>query len=212
MWQGPKTGPELLRLRAEERAQEIRAWEEHCRDRDGPQAARTRGMGGRRTGRRRAAGGSQRPAQSKAPITKWAELEWERRWKKAARTQTARGQEATTWSNPWATRTSKLYEGLPKYLATALLLLRTEVLGLNAWLARVKVPGVSPHCPCGWHEQTVRHVFFSCPRHDETRQALVREVRSEDLWAQPFTIASGRWRRSMTNSAAGKDAVPPSSS
>ena len=104
----PKTGPELLRLRAEERAQEIRAWEEHCRDRDGPQAARTRGMGGRRTGRRRVAGGSQRPAQSKAPITKWAELEWERRWKKAARTQTARGQEATTWSSPWATRTSKL--------------------------------------------------------------------------------------------------------
>jgi hypothetical protein len=87
----PKTGPELLRLRAEERAQEIRAWEEHCRDRDGPQAARTRGMGGRRTGRRRAAGGSQRPAQSKVPITKWAGLRWERRWKNTARTQTARG-------------------------------------------------------------------------------------------------------------------------
>ena len=103
----------------------------------------------------------------------------------------------TTWSNPWATRTSKLYEGLPKYLATALLLLRTEVLGLNAWLARVKVPGVSPHCPCGWHEQTVRHVFFSCPRHDETRQALVREVRSEDLRAilsKPASAqAAARW-------------------
>src|SRR5947207_2247165 len=165
-------GPELLRQRAEERVQDINASEEHCRDR-----------GGCQTGRRRAAGGSQRPAQFKALITKWAELEWERRWKKAARTQTARGQEATTWSNLWATRMSKLYKGLLKYLATALLLLCTEVLGLNAWLARVKVPGVSLHCPCDWHEQMVRHVFFNCPRHDEAWQALVREARFEDLRA-----------------------------
>ena len=70
-------------------------------------------------------------------------------------------------------------EGLPKHRATALTLLRTEVLGLNAWLAQVRVPGITPHCQCGWHSQTIRHVFFGCTRHNAAE--VVREARTDNL-------------------------------
>jgi len=70
------------------------------------------------------------------------------------------------------------------------MLLRTEVLGLNGWLAKVKVPGVSPHCTCGWHEQTVQHIFFGCPEHDAAR--LVHEVRTDNLTKMLSNAASAR--------------------
>ena len=44
--------------------------------------------------------------------------------------------------------------------------MRTEVIGLNAWLGAARVPDIQPACPCGWHAQTVRHVLLHCPRHD----------------------------------------------
>ena len=85
----------------------------------------------------------------------------------------------------------KLYEGLLKHLAMALMLLRTEVLDLNAWLAKVRVPCVSRHYPCGWHEQTVQHVFFGCPRYEAARLSVVRETPAS-VQAAPRRPA-GRW-------------------
>jgi len=64
-------------------------------------------------------------------VAKWASLKWERWWKKAVR-----GRKAATWAGPWAERSGQLYEGLPKHLATALMLLHTKVLALNAWPAK----------------------------------------------------------------------------
>src|SRR3954452_10241593 len=52
----------------------------------------------------------------------------------------------------------KPLQGLPNHRATALMLLRTEVIGLNAWLVSVRVPGVLSYCYCGWHAKTVRHI------------------------------------------------------
>ena len=76
----------------------------------------------------------------------------------------------------------------PKHLATALMLVRTEVLGLNAWLANASVPGVSPRCPCDWHEQTIQHVFFGCPRYEVRSDSLV-VILSRTASAQ----AAARW-------------------
>jgi hypothetical protein len=58
---------------------------------------------------------------------------------------------------------SKLPKGLKKHQATALMLLRTEVIGLNAWLAEARVPNIIPRCPYGWYAQTVRHIVTACP-------------------------------------------------
>ena len=49
-----------------------------------------------------------------------------------------------------------LYDNITKAEATALFLLRSEVLGLNCWLASVGVQGVLPHYVCGWRAQTVK--------------------------------------------------------
>jgi hypothetical protein len=84
---------------------------------------------------------------------------------------------------------------LTKAEATALFLIRTEVISLNAWLAAVRVPGVFPACPCGWHAQTVRHVLLYYIRHKRTD--LLRKYgleRLEDILQQPLNIKHiARW-------------------
>ena len=54
---------------------------------------------------------------------------------------------------------------LNKAETTALFLLRTEVIGLNAWLASINVPEILPRCECGWTRQTVHHILFQCPQY-----------------------------------------------
>ena len=63
------------------------------------------------------------------------------------------------------------------------MLLRTEVIGLNAWLASVRVPDILPRCDCGWHMQTVRHILLHCPRLLQQRAELIRDTGSEHLQA-----------------------------
>jgi len=51
---------------------------------------------------------------------------------------------------PWKQSTLSLFSDQPKYQATALFLLRTEVICLNAWLASIHVPRIGPECGSGW--------------------------------------------------------------
>jgi hypothetical protein len=124
-------------------------------------------------------------------VDTWAALEWRRRW-----TKEAQGKAAATWKTPWGEWPLGLYDGLPKHLATALFLMRTEVLGLNAWLASIRVPGIEPWCSCGRQQQTVCHVLFHCPVYDRARADLIREVGTEDMQkvlSGPACKAAARW-------------------
>jgi hypothetical protein len=88
-----------------------------------------------------------------------------------------------------------LYAGLSKAEATALLLMRTEVIGLNAWLASVQVPRVLASCAYGWHAQTMRHILLHCPLHDR-RDLLTRygTERFEDILMRPDCAKhAARW-------------------
>ena len=71
-------------------------------------------------------------------------------------TRIAAGRQAATWNTPWETNPSTLYNNLPKHQSTALMLLRTEVIGLNDWLSSIGVRDVLPRCDCGWPRQTNR--------------------------------------------------------
>ena len=104
------------------------------------------------------------------------DLDWRARWE-------ARGSNmrATTWKTPWPTQILKLYEDLPKHAATALFLLRTEVIGLNAWLADIGVPEATRRCPCGAAAQTVRHILLHCPDLTAHRLRLLEATGFEDL-------------------------------
>jgi hypothetical protein len=77
-------------------------------------------------------------------VSKALEEEWRKDWRKHAEEK-----QAPTWTTDWKTKTIELYEGLTKVEATVAFLLRTEVLGLRAWLAQIRVPRVSPECECG---------------------------------------------------------------
>ena len=74
-----------------------------------------------------------------------------------------------------------MYNDLPKHEATALFLLRTEVLGLNDWLARIGVPGVTPMCSCGTGKQTIRHLLAFCPEQIQPRANLLLRTGTTEL-------------------------------
>ena len=85
---------------------------------------------------------------------------------------------AVTWTEGWETQPLALYDEVPKHVATAILLLRTEVLGLRAWLARIGVPDVGPECSCGGPRQTLQHVLAFCPDQVTARVKLLERART----------------------------------
>jgi hypothetical protein len=92
---------------------------------------------------------------------------WQEWWQEAAQNK-----QAAVWQDDAAKYQLLLYDGLDKATATALYLLRIEVIGLNAWLAKVNVPGIIPQCPCGFPAQTVKHTILHCPQHDRSSLLL----------------------------------------
>ena len=50
-----------------------------------------------------------------------------------------------------------------------------------SWLASINVPDIHPSCPCGWAQQTVRHVLLFCPRHEAEHQDILRKTGTDDL-------------------------------
>ena len=50
--------------------------------------------------------------------------------------------------------------------------LRTEKIGLRAFLFSRKVPGITPDCDCGWPRQTAKHIILYCPNVIDRPQML----------------------------------------
>lgn len=63
-----------------------------------------------------------------------------------------------------------LHRGLRRAQSSVATQLRTEHIGLRAYLHRRRVPGVdSPACPCGYQSQNVKHVLTRCDRWSRNR-------------------------------------------
>lgn len=127
-------------------------------------------------------------------IAEWGKLEWRRRWEAALRKR-RHWPTATIWSTPWKQDTRMLYAGLSKAESTALFLMRSEIIGLNAWLASIQVPDINPACPCGWHAQNVRHILLHCPRYARTDLLLnCGSERLSEILSQPACAKhAARW-------------------
>ena len=108
-------------------------------------------------------------------LESWVRKLWRERWEKVGR-----GKTEPTWHTPWETRGKQLFDGLTRPGSTIATLLRTEVIGLNAFLARVGVPNVQPACPCGAARQTPKHVVVSCPNHSRGRPERQLEAGTTD--------------------------------
>ena len=67
----------------------------------------------------------------------------------------------------------KLHETLAKAESALAIQIRSEKIGLAAFLHRHRVPDVSsPNCSCGWHKQTTKHVIMFCNLNDYRKTLL----------------------------------------
>jgi hypothetical protein len=115
--------------------------------------------------------GRQVQAQSAArEIGQLFTKKWEQRWR-AAGSKPYR--EAPTWKDDREFQPLQLYDDKPKHLATAIMLLRTEIIGLRAWLAKIGVSNIDPTCTCGHSRQTLTHVMAFCPDTKDARLQLL---------------------------------------
>ena len=77
----------------------------------------------------------------------------------------------------WEQIAPKLHDGLTRPQSSLATLLRTEVVGFNAFLYKQKVPGIiSQGCPCGESYQNARHVVMDCPLYEEDREEMLTEA------------------------------------
>jgi hypothetical protein len=65
-----------------------------------------------------------------------------------------------------------LHKGLRKAESSLATQLCTEKIGFNAFLARQRVPNVTPNCYCGYPNQSVKHIMLFCPDIDRLYKHL----------------------------------------
>ena len=58
-------------------------------------------------------------------------------------------------------------------------LIRTEHIGLRAYLTGRRVPGITPECSCGYRAQTLKHIMLFCPEWQGSRWRLTQKVGSD---------------------------------
>jgi hypothetical protein len=87
---------------------------------------------------------------------------WKDRWEKSDKGRAI----ATYYSQPTA-EALELYRGRTKPFSSILVQLRTEKIGLNAFLKNARVPGIEALCECQEEKETVEHFLFKCPRWED---------------------------------------------
>ena len=75
--------------------------------------------------------------------------------------------------------------------------IRSGKIGLNAFLNKMRVPGIDPDCKCGWRKQDVKHILLFCPKSHKDRPRLLAEAGTGDFQTMLTTTkgvrAAARW-------------------
>ncbi|EKJ68661.1 hypothetical protein FPSE_11165, partial [Fusarium pseudograminearum CS3096] len=86
-------------------------------------------------------------------------------------------------NEPWGPKALKYYDGMTRAQSTMFFQLRTEYIGLNHHLNKIKIPDpqdpkkvISAACSCGYGRQTVSHLFLDCPDLCVAREHLRDEL------------------------------------
>jgi hypothetical protein len=87
---------------------------------------------------------------------------------------------------------AQLHVSLPKATSALITQIRTEKIGLNAFLADRKVPGYLPGCPCGYQRQTAKHIIMHCPEHEGGREELYRNAGTRNYQKMMATTRGAR--------------------
>jgi len=109
----------------------------------------------------------------------WLQEQWEMRWEqeRKRKEQAQPGQEIpAVWTTPRRGGGIRLHKGWTRPQSTMATLIRTEHIGLGAYLTKRRVPGATPKCCCGYRAQTVKHILIFCPKRQQARARLFREA------------------------------------
>ena len=83
---------------------------------------------------------------------------------------------------PYKKAALRLHAGLSKPHSSLLTQLRTGKIGLAGFLHTCRVPGFeSLACPCGWQQETAKHVVLDCPRFHREQRQLRQAVPTTDF-------------------------------
>jgi len=74
----------------------------------------------------------------------------------------------------------KIHVGISKATSSLITQIRTEKIGLNAFLAERRVPNRTPRCSCGNTRQTAKHILMYCSNFEESRENLYRAAGTRD--------------------------------
>jgi hypothetical protein len=123
--------------------------------------------------------GKPRPVTWKQAIKIVTRDSWDERWTRYLNSlppeSTRTPAQGATNRNP-----SKLHEGISKATSSLITQIRTEKIGLNAFLTDRHVPGFTAACDCGWRRQTAKHILMFCPTYADTRPRLFEQAGSQN--------------------------------
>lgn len=137
-----------------------------------------------------------RLAASQSPI--WLKQEWDKAWERRREVRNSRAmpQPVADTSEEGGFKKG-LHKGLSRPESTMATLLRTEHIGLRAYLTKRRVPGMSPECQCSQGVQTPKHICMFCPIYQEGRNALFAAAGSNNWKDLTQTrrglLATTRW-------------------
>lgn len=115
-------------------------------------------------------GSSTTPPSPMMAIAAYHKNKWKERWDDYRNGRTT---QTPTQRTPLDGSTRQLRRSMPKAESTLATHIRTERIGLRAYLHANKVPDHdSPACECGHTSQTAKHVLIHCPTWTTLRQRL----------------------------------------
>src|SRR5947209_2325171 len=87
-------------------------------------------------------------------------------------------------------RSNSTPQGISKATSSLITQIRSEKIGLNAFLTDRHVPGFTAACDCGWRRQTAKHILMFCPTYADTRPRLFEHAGSQN-YSEIATTARG---------------------
>ena len=84
----------------------------------------------------------------------------------------------------------KIHVGVSKATTSLITQIRTEKIGLNAFLADRRVPNKTPECSCGRPRQTAKHILYYCSEYADRREELFKAAGTKD-YSKMLAIARG---------------------
>jgi hypothetical protein len=136
------------------------------------------------------------PAGAERLARVWMASRWEERWKQYV--AMPNHVKCAAIAEPFSTDRIQLHQTCTKAESTIITLLRTERIGLNAFLYKQKVPDIAwPICPCGNGNQTAKHILIHCANLAPTRRQLFADTGTtsfEVMLSDPLKArAAAKW-------------------